>query len=196
MRARGLLLVRGALALASADARAQTAPPPQPATKAADPNPAWEPSVVLRPLTLSLAAPDFVPGARYAPGCDENAESTGNSAGPLSTGLPWMKSLGYQLSPRLSVLAFSRLGCPITSGLGGVAAYTIPLARRMAFSWSGGTYAMPQVIDRGTALKGILRADVLWQSQNGTITRTGIEAMGLRGMTSSAKLGVTYGFTF
>jgi hypothetical protein len=192
MRLGAALLALGVLASA-ATAFAQSATPAQ---KAADPNPVWEPSVLLRPLTLSLAAPDFVPGARYAPRCDENAETTGNSAGPLGTGLPWMGSLGYQLTPRLSVLAFSRLGCPITAGLGGVAAYTIPLAKRMAFSWSGGTYAQPQVIDRGTALKGILRADVLWQSADGQITRTGIEALGVRGATSSAKLGVTYGFTF
>src|SRR5512140_2160102 len=77
---------------------AQTAP------KATDPAPAWTPPVLLRPLQLSLAAPTFVPGARYAPlECDHDAEANGNA---LPGAFPAMTALGYQLSPRLSVLAF------------------------------------------------------------------------------------------
>jgi hypothetical protein len=169
-------------------AAAQTAPKPT------DPNPAADPPVVLAPLQLALVAPDLMPGERYAPGCNENAVTNGNSA--WGTGVPLVRSLGYQLSPRLSVLAFSRLGCPITSGLGGAAAYAMPIGQRVAFALSGGLYGMPQVIDRGWAYKGLVRAGLVWRQADGNVAHTGLEAMSVRGTTRTGRLGVTYGFSF
>jgi len=180
---------------ATAGQAAAAAAPAIPA-KPADPNQAWEPSILLQPLQLSLTAPDLMPGARYTPGCDEAAEYNGNSAGPNGNGLPLMRSLGYQLSPRLSILAFSRLGCTTTAGLGGAAAYAVPLARKVSFVLSGGTFAMPQVLDRGTALKTIFRAAVVWKGDGQIVSHTGIEALNIRGGTSTSKVGLTYGFSF
>jgi len=187
---RAVLLGLAAFGLTTS-AAAQTAAP-----KPADPNQVWEPAVLLRPMELALAAPDLMPGARYTPRCEDTAESNGNSALPLGNGLPLMLSNGYQLSPRLSVLAFSRLGCTTTAGLGGAGAYTVPLAKKVALVLSGGFYAMPQVLDRGTAMKALFRADVVWQGTGTIVSRTGIEALNVRGGTATTKLGVTYGFTF
>ena len=184
---RAVLLVFGVLGLAA---------PSTAQTKAADPNQAWEASRLLQPLQLTLTAPDLIPGARYTPGCDENAETNGNSAGPAGNGLPAMRSFGYQLSPRLSVLAFSRLGCPTTAGLGGAAAYAVPLTRNVALVFSGGVHAMPQVLDHGTAIKTTFHADVVWQGTGPIVSHTGIEALNIRGDTSTSKVGVTYGFSF
>jgi hypothetical protein len=184
---RHAVLIVGALA-AAGPAGAQSAPKPT------DPNPAADPPALLQPMQLALVAPDFVAGERYAPGCDENAVTTGNSA--WGSGLPWIRSQGYQLSPRLSVLAFTRAGCPITSGIGAAAAYTMPIGQRVALAMSGGLYGMPQVIDKGWVYKGILRTELVWRRADGNVAHTGLEAMSLRGASSSARLGVTYGFSF
>lgn len=69
-----------------------------------------------------------------------------------------MGSLALQLSTRLAVLAFSRLGCPITSGLGAVIAFEVPITRSLSLSLSGGVYGMPQALDKGVATRGLLRA--------------------------------------
>jgi hypothetical protein len=173
---------------AARPAVAQTAPNPT------DPNPAADPPAVMQPLRLSLAAPDFLPGLRYTPGCEENAQTTGNSA--VGTGVPVSNALGYQLSPRLSVLAFARQGCPVTAGVGGAAAYMVPIASRVALAWSAGAFGMPQAIDHGWAYKGVLRADVMWRKLDGNLVHTGIEAMSIRGGSGTSRVRLTYGFSF
>jgi len=187
MRLVAIRLVVGVLGAVGA-AAAQSAPKPT------DPNPAADPPALLKPMQLTLVASDFMPGERYTPGCNENAETTGNSV--WGAGLPWIRSQGLQLSPRLSVLAFARAGCPITSGIGGAAAYTTPIAQRVALALSGGLYGMPQIIDPRWAYKGLLRAEVVWRRGDGNLAHTGLEAMTLRGASSTARLGVTYGFSF
>jgi hypothetical protein len=177
-----------AIVFVAGTAAAQNAPKPT------DPNPAADPPAILQPLQLTLTAQDYLPGLRYAPTCDENAVTNGNSTPGI--GLPLLRSQGYQLSPRLSVLAFARLGCPITSGLGAAAAYTMPIAQRVALAWTGGVYGMPQAIDRGWAYKGILGARVVWRNDSGNLVHTGLEAMTVRGLSSTSRLGVTYGFSF
>jgi hypothetical protein len=54
---------------------------------------------------LTLTAPSFLPGERYVPDCDAEAQTRGNSEA-LGTGLPLMGSLAFRLAPRLSVLGF------------------------------------------------------------------------------------------
>jgi hypothetical protein len=142
---------------------------------------------------LTLTAPSLLPGERHVPGCDAEAQTRGNSE-PLGTGLPLMGSLAFQLAPRLSVLAFSRLGCPITSGMGVVVAYEVPITRALSLSLSGSVYGMPQALDRGIATRGLLRADVVSKAPGGGMTQTwGIQALGAHGTSSTTTVNASYG---
>jgi hypothetical protein len=142
---------------------------------------------------LTLTAPSFLPGQRYVPGCDAQAQTRGNSEA-LGTELPLMGSLVFRLAPRLSVLGFSRLGCPITSGMGVVMAYEAPVARSFSLSLSGSLYDMPQALDKGVATRGLLRADLVKKQPAGRITQTwGIQALGVRGTSSVTTVSAGYG---
>jgi hypothetical protein len=103
-----------------------------------------------------------------------------------------MGSLALQLAPRLSLLAFSRLGCPITSGVGAVLAYEVPVTRSL--SLSGSVYGMPQALDKGVAARGLLRADVVSETPGGGMTQTwGIQALGAHGTSSTTTVSASYG---
>lgn len=142
---------------------------------------------------LTLTAPSLLPGQRYVPGCDAEAQTRGNSEA-LGTGLPLMGSLVFQLAPRLSVLGFSRLGCPITSGMGAVMAYEVPVTRAFSVSLSGSIYGMPQALDKGVATRGLLRADLVKKEHGGRITQTwGIQALGVRGTSPATTVSAGYG---
>jgi len=142
---------------------------------------------------LTLTAPSLLPGQRYVPGCDAEAQTRGNSEA-LGTGLPLMGSFVFQLSPRLAVLGFSRLGCPITSGMGAVVAYEVPVTRSLSFSMSGSVYGMPQALDKGVAARGLLRADLVKKDPSRGMTQTwGVQALGVRGTSSTRTVSATYG---
>src|SRR5580692_7762987 len=144
---------------------------------------------------LTLTAPSFVPGQRHVPGCNAEAQTRGNSEAPgTGPGLPLMGSMVLQLAPRLSVLGFSRLGCPITSGVGAVMAYEVPLTRSLSLSLSGSVYGMPQALDRGAATRSLLRADIVKTSAAGGITQTfGLQALRVRGTSSTTTVSAGYG---
>jgi hypothetical protein len=150
------------------------------------------------PLTLvlpalTLTAPSLLPGERHVPGCDTEAQTRGNSEA-LGTGLPLMGSVAFQLAPRLSVLAFSRLGCPITSGMGAVVAYEVPITRSLSLSLSASAYGMPQALDKGVATRGLLRADVVSKAPAGGMTQTwGIQALRAHGTSSTTTVNASYG---
>lgn len=152
----------------------------------------------LGPITLvlpalTLTAPSLLPGQRYVPDCDADAQTRGNSEA-LGTGLPLMGSFVFQLAPRLSVLGFSRLGCPITSGMGAVVAYEMPVTRSLSFSLSGGVYGMPQALDKGVATRGLLRADLVKKDPGRGLTQTwGVQALGAHGTSSTRTVNATYG---
>jgi hypothetical protein len=142
---------------------------------------------------LALTAPSYLPGERHVPGCDEEAKTRGNSEAP-GTGLPVMESFVFRLAPRLSVLGFSRLGCPITSGIGAVMAYETPVTRSLSLSMSGSVYGMPQALDRGTATRSLLRVDVVKSNPGSGMTQSwGVQALRVRGTSSTSTVSATYG---
>ena len=152
-------------------------------------------AVTLALPALTLTAPSLLPGERHVPGCDAEAQTRGNSEA-LGTGLPLMGSLAFQLAPRLSMLAFSRLGCPITSGVGAVMAYEVPVTRSLSLSLSlsGSVYGMPQALDTGVATRGLLRADVVSKDPGGRMIQTwGIQALGAHGTSSTTTVNASYG---
>jgi hypothetical protein len=185
------------------EARGQTAPSQStPAAAAAipvgrdlgvsmDTTPQGAITLVLPALTLT--APSLLPGERHVPGCDAEAQTRGNSEA-LGTGLPLMGSVAFRLAPRLSVLAFSRLGCPITSGMGAVMAYEVPVTRSLSLSLSGSVYGMPQALDKGVATRSLLRAEVVRKDPGGRTTQTwGIQALGAHGTSSTTTVNASYG---
>jgi hypothetical protein len=192
----------GVIALAH-EARGQTAPsqstPPAAAAVpvgrdlgvSMDTSPLGALTLVLPALTLT--APSLLPGERQVPGCDAEAQTRGNSEA-LGTRLPLMGSLAFQLAPRLSVLAFSRLGCPITSGAGAVMAYEVPVTRSLSLSLSGGVYGMPQALDKGVATRGLVRVDVVRKDPAGGMAQTwGVQALGAHGTSSTTTVSASYG---
>ena len=198
----GAVSLAGVLALVH-EARGQTAPSQSTSPAAAavpvgrdlgmsmDTKPQGALTLVLPALTLT--APSLLPGERHVPGCDAEAQTRGNSEA-MGTGLPLMGSFAFQLSTRLSVLAFSRLGCPITSGLGAVMAYEVPVTRSLSLSLSGSVYGMPQALDRGVATRGLLRADVVSKDPGGGMTQTwGIQALRAHGTSSTTTVNASYG---
>jgi hypothetical protein len=198
----GAFALAGVLALAH-EARGQTAPseaPPPPVAPvpvakdqgtSMDTMPQGPATLVLPALTLT--APSLLPGQRQVPGCDAEAETRGNSEA-LGTGLPLMGSFVFKLAPRLSVLGFSRLGCPITSGMGAVMAYESTVTRSLSLSLSGSIYGMPQALDTGVATRSLLRADLVNKDPGGRMTQTwGVQALGVRGTSSATTVSAAYG---
>jgi hypothetical protein len=195
----------GALVFAG-EARAQTATgdaAPPPSAAASPPAKDQGASIATMPQgpatlvlpALTLTAPSLLPGQRYVPGCDAEAQTRGNSEAPgTGAGLPFMGSAHFELAPRLSLLAFSRLGCPITSGVGAVVAYDLPVTPSLSFSLSGSLFAMPQALDKGTASRTLLRAELVDKSPSGGATQTlGVQALRARGTSSTTTVGATYG---
>jgi hypothetical protein len=147
-------------------------------------------------LKLVVAASLPSPWSEAAKGIlHVKAQTRGNSEAPgTGTGLPLMGSFAFQLAPRLSVLGFSRLGCPITSGVGAVMAYEVPVTRSLSVSLSGSAYAMPQALDKGVATRGLLRVDVVKKDPGSGMTQTwGVQALGARGTSSMSTVSATYG---
>jgi hypothetical protein len=153
--------------------------------------------VPLQLAVLTLTSPSLLPGQRFVPGCDEEAETTGNSEGPIGTGLPLIGSAPLRLSPRLSMLSFSRLGCPITAGLGLAFAYEIPLRPTLSLSLGASLYGQPQALDRGVARRELLRGDLAWKRPGGDVTQTlGVQALRVDGTSGATTVAAAYGLHF
>jgi hypothetical protein len=152
----------------------------------------------LQLAALTLTSPSFLPGQRVVPGCDAEAETTGNSEGPAgTTGLPLIGSIPLRLSPRLAMLSFSRLGCPITAGLGMAFTYEIPIRRALSLSLGASLYAQPQALDRGLARRELLRGDLAWKRPDGEVTQTlGVQALRVHGTSGTTTVSAAYGLHF
>lgn len=151
----------------------------------------------LQVAVLTLTAPSLLPGQRVVPGCDAEAQTTGNSEGPLGTGLPLIGSVPVRLSPRLSMLSFSRLGCPITAGLGLAFAYEIPVRPSLSLALGASLYGQPQALDKGLARRELLRGDLAWKGPDGAFSQTlGVQALRVHGTSATTTVTAAYGLHF
>jgi hypothetical protein len=102
---------------------------------------AWGYSAPLR-WSLMGAAPRFGPAL---PGCEEGAESRGNTTGgaPNEYFVSW-RLTPPRLGPSLYLVGFARHGCPVDAGAGGGLVFTMPLSPNIFLTASTGLYGLPR----------------------------------------------------
>jgi len=148
------------------------------------------PFLMTAPMRLALQN-DIIPMAGGYAGCATREEAAGNSVG----GIPVSFHQALALTPRLTLSAFSQLGCPIDGSIGGVAAYSVPLRASIALVLSGGIILAPgqlqpygglqsalvqQVRGRRSATAAALRADLVWKTSAGRTFTVGVGSTGTR----------------
>lgn len=162
------------IGLLSAPAQAQTVTAPVsvavPTAPASDLD---SPLTLGAPLRFSLTRTNDIPFARPNPGCMAEAETSGNAV----HGIAVTRALGYRWTPRLSLIGFSSLGCPLESGIGGGLVYALPLSPKFSLVASAGVYALPQIVDRGWLFKTDARLDLQWKVGTDRTMQVGVDAL-------------------
>jgi hypothetical protein len=148
------------------------------------------PFLMTAPMRLTLQN-DIIPMAGGYANCASREEAAGNSVG----GIPVSFHQGVALTPRLTLSAFSQLGCPIDGSVGGVVAFTTPLRASLALVLSGGIIIAPgqlqpygglqsairhQVRGQRSATGAAVRADLLWKTTSGRTFSVGVGSTGTR----------------
>jgi hypothetical protein len=145
-----------------------------------------DPWLVFQPLRLSLTSTIFPIGSSF-PQCEP--EASGNTV----NGFPVQHWLSWRVLPRLSLHAFSSLGCPIDGGLGGGVTYTSPLSSSLWLVGSAGAYAIPPrppVLPARTSAE--VRLDLMKQTNTGRTFQFGLEHKTGTGVTGVPVM-VTFG---
>jgi hypothetical protein len=142
------------------------------------------------PMRLTLQN-DIIPMAGGYANCATREEAAGNSVG----GIPVSFHQALALTPRLTLSAFSQLGCPIDGSIGGAFAYSVPLRASIALVLSGGIIIAPgqlqpygglqnaivqQAQGRRSATAAALRADLVWKTTSGRTFTVGVGSTGTR----------------
>jgi hypothetical protein len=148
------------------------------------------PFLLTAPIRLTLQN-GLVPMAGGYASCGSREDAAGNSVG----GIPVSFHQGLALTPRLTLAAFSQLGCPIDGSIGGVVAFTTPLSASLAFVLSGGIILAPgqlqsygglarsvvqQTRGRTSATGAAARADLVWKMTSGRTFNVGASSTGTR----------------
>jgi hypothetical protein len=148
------------------------------------------PFLLTAPIRLTLQN-GLVPMAGGYANCASREDAAGNSVG----GIPVSFQQGVALTPRLTLAAFSQLGCPIDGSIGGVVAFTTPLRASLALVISGGIVLAPgqlqtygglantiiqQVRGRPSATGAAARADLVWKTSSGRTFNVGVGSTGTR----------------
>jgi|GEM_PF-4445873 len=147
--------------------------------------------IVTAPLRLALQN-GILPQAGGFPNCATREEAAGNSMG----GIPVSFHHEIDVVPHLVLAGFSQLGCPIDGSMGGVVAYTAPIAPSVAFVLGAGIILAPgqiplyggslqtsiarQVRGAPSATGATVRADVLWKTKAGRFFTVGVGSTGTR----------------
>jgi hypothetical protein len=119
------------------------------------------PSILFEPLRLGLMS-DVPPLSATEPGCGDRVEMTG-SLTASSAGMPmqFTRSIPIPLLPRLTLVGFSRAGCPIDSAIGGGFVNVISLRPSIFFVTSAGILAQPPYGARPWVVHSQVRADIV-----------------------------------
>ena len=139
------------------------------------------------PLRLSLES--ILPSLRSFPNCTSREDDAGNSVG----GIPVQHELSVRLMPRLSLTAFTQLGCPIDAGGGAVLTYTAPIGPSSWLVLAGGAYEAPaqvplfggfaptitRAVQGDASPVGVaVRADAVWKAGADRTLNLGVESRG------------------
>ena len=133
-----------------------------------------DPSILFEPLRLGLIS-EVAPMSANEPGCSDRVEMTG-SLTAATAGMPMQYLRAVRLAPRLTLIGFSRAGCPIDSAIAGGLTYVVPLRPSMYFVTSAGVLVQPpygQV--RPLTVIPQVRADVVFDRGEGRSWSVGVK---------------------
>jgi hypothetical protein len=132
------------------------------------------PSILFEPLRLGLMS-DVPSRAAGEPGCSDRIETTGGfTAAGAGTPMQFMRALPLPLVPRLTLVGFSRAGCPIDAVIGGGLTYVVPLRPSVFFVTSAGALLQPPYGQRPLAIIPQARADVVFDRGEGRSWSVGV----------------------
>lgn len=119
-----------------------------------------DPSILFEPLRLGMMS-EVPSQAATEPGCRGHVETT--------------YALSRPLTPRLTLVGFSRAGCPIDSAIGGGLTYVVPLRPSVFFVTSAGLLLQPPYGQRPLTIIPQVRADVVFDRGEGRSWSVGIK---------------------
>jgi hypothetical protein len=149
------------------------------------------PSILFEPLRLGLMS-EIAPRSATEPGCSDRVETTG-SLTAMGAGMPmqFMRAMPLPLAPRLTLIGFSRAGCPVDSVIGGGLTYVVPLRPSVFFVTSAGALLQPAFGQRRLAIIPQARADVVFDRGEGRSW-----SVGVRTNRAAASPSLTFGGIF
>jgi hypothetical protein len=148
------------------------------------------PSILFEPLRLGLMS-EVAPMSATEPGCSDRLERTGTlTAGTAGSPMQFTRSVPIPFFPRLTLVGFSRAGCPIDSAIGGGLTYVVPLRPSVYFVMSAGALLQPAFGDRPIKIIPQVRADVVFDRGEGRSWSVGVQTIRGHGP------GLTFGGIF
>jgi hypothetical protein len=148
------------------------------------------PSIFIEPLRLGLLS-DVPSRSANEPGCSDRVETIGSltAAGPGSA-MQFTRRVPIPFIPRLTLVGFSRAGCPIDAAIGTGATYVVPLRPSVFFVMSSGVLVQPPYGNRPLTIIPKVRADVVFDRGEGRSWSVGVQTIHRHGP------GITFGGIF
>lgn len=145
------------------------------------------PSILFEPLRLGLMS-EIAPMAATEPGCRDTVEMTGSltAMGPAT---PMQRVRAVPLGPRLTLVGFSRGGCPIDAAIGGGLTYAVPLRPSVFFVTSAGALVQPPFGTRPVTIIPQARADAVFDRGEGRSWSVGVRTTTRGGGSPSLTFG-------
>lgn len=150
-----------------------------------DAAPPSSPSILFEPLRLGLMS-DVAPRSATEPGCSERIETTGGATA-MTAGTPMQFFTSRPIAPHLTLVGFSRAGCPVDAAIGGGLTYVVPLRPSVFFVASAGILAQPPYGARPLIIHSQVRADVVLDRGEGRSWSVGVRSN--RGSSPSLTFG-------
>jgi hypothetical protein len=133
------------------------------------------PSILFEPLRLGLMS-EVAPMGATEPGCRDRVEMTGSlTAASAATPMQFLRAVPLPLAPRLTLIGFSRAGCPIDSAIAGGLTYAVPLRPSIFFVASAGALLQPAFGKRPLTIIPQVRADVVFDRGEGRSWSVGVK---------------------
>jgi len=133
------------------------------------------PTILFEPLRLGLLSE--VPSmSATEPGCNDRIETTGSfTAAGAGTPMQYARAVPLPLAPRLTLVGFSRAGCPIDSAIAGGLTYVVPLRPSVFFVTSAGALLQPPYGARPLTIVPQARADIVVDRGDGRSWSFGVK---------------------
>lgn len=134
------------------------------------------PSILFEPLRLGLMS-EVAPISAAEPGCRDVGAMTG-SLTASGSGMPTQitRHIPIPLFPRLTLVGFSRVGCPVDSAIATGFTYVVPLRPSVFFVTSAGVLLEPAYGPRPLTITPQARADVVFDRGDGRSWSVGVKS--------------------